>query len=198
MQIAEVDDSFYDSVMDLNVRSLVAASSAAIPFMRRAGHGNIINVTSIAARHGGGNGAVLYASAKGFVSTFTRGLAKEVVRDGIRVNAVSPGVITTPFHERYSTPATSPHSPALPIASDNAPCRTTSRFVATRRPRLRPARSAPPITAPQATSRRVSAPYRAYQTTPPRTTRLLTARSLSSPRLTPRCTPTDNAWHLSP
>ncbi|HEY4137811.1 MAG TPA: SDR family oxidoreductase, partial [Casimicrobiaceae bacterium] len=93
------------SVMDLNVRSLVAASSAAIPFMRRAGHGNIINVTSIAARHGGGNGAVLYASAKGFVSTFTRGLAKEVVKDGIRVNAVSPGVITTPFHERYSTPA---------------------------------------------------------------------------------------------
>jgi len=47
---------------------------------------------------------VLYASAKGFVSTFTRGLAKEVVKDGIRVNAVSPGVITTPFHERYSTP----------------------------------------------------------------------------------------------
>jgi len=105
VQIADVDDAVYDSVVDLNVRSLVAASSAAIPHMRRAGHGNIINVTSIAARHGGGNGAVLYASAKGFVSTFTRGLAKEVVKDGIRVNAVSPGVITTPFHERYSTPA---------------------------------------------------------------------------------------------
>jgi len=105
VQIADVDDAFFDSVMDLNVRSLVAASSAAVPYMRRAGHGNIINVTSIAARHGGGSGAVLYASAKGFVSTFTRGLAKEVVKDGIRVNAVSPGVITTPFHERYSTPA---------------------------------------------------------------------------------------------
>jgi len=103
--IAEVDDAFFDAVMDLNVRSLVAASSAAIPIMRAAGHGNIVNVTSIAARHGGGGGAVLYASAKGFVSTFTRGLAKEVVKDGIRVNAVSPGVITTPFHERYSTPA---------------------------------------------------------------------------------------------
>lgn len=103
--IAEIDDPIFDAVMDLNVRSLVAACSAAIPHMRKRGHGNIINVTSIAARHGGGGGAVMYAAAKGFVSTFTRGLAKEVVKDGIRVNAVSPGVITTPFHERYSTPA---------------------------------------------------------------------------------------------
>ncbi|MHB8496108.1 MAG: SDR family NAD(P)-dependent oxidoreductase [Casimicrobiaceae bacterium] len=103
--IAEVDDAFFDAVVDLNVRSLVAASAAAVPHMRRAGRGNIVNVTSIAARNGGGAGSVIYASAKGFVSTFTRGLAKELVRDGIRVNAVAPGVITTPFHERYSTPA---------------------------------------------------------------------------------------------
>ncbi len=103
--IAEVDDAFFDAVVDLNVRSLVAASAAAVPHMRRAGRGNILNVTSIAARNGGGAGSVIYASAKGFVSTFTRGLAKELVRDGIRVNAVAPGVITTPFHERYSTPA---------------------------------------------------------------------------------------------
>jgi 3-oxoacyl-[acyl-carrier protein] reductase len=47
---------------------------------------------------------VLYAGSKGFVSTMTRGLAKELVKDGIRVNAVAPGVIYTPFHERYSTP----------------------------------------------------------------------------------------------
>jgi 3-oxoacyl-[acyl-carrier protein] reductase len=47
----------------------------------------------------------MYAAAKGFVSTFTHGLAKELVKDNIRVNAVSPGVIATPFHERYSTPA---------------------------------------------------------------------------------------------
>jgi 3-oxoacyl-[acyl-carrier protein] reductase len=103
--IAEVDDAFFDAVMDLNVRSLVAACSAAIPIMRKGARGNIINVTSIAARHGGGGGAVMYAAAKGFVSTFTHGLAKELVKDNIRVNAVSPGVITTPFHERYSTPA---------------------------------------------------------------------------------------------
>ena len=74
-----------------------------IPAMRRQKSGNVINVSSIAARHGGGGGAVLYAGAKGFVSTATQGWAKEVVGDGIRVNAVSPGVITTPFHDRYST-----------------------------------------------------------------------------------------------
>ena len=103
--IGDVDDAFFDAVIDLNVRSLVAACSAAVPHMRKAGGGNIVNVTSVAARTGGGSGAVMYAAAKGFVSTFTRGLAKEVVRDRIRVNAVSPGVIVTPFHERYSTPA---------------------------------------------------------------------------------------------
>ena len=103
--IAEIDDAFFDEVMDLNVRSLVACCSAAVPHMRRGGHGNIINVTSVAARTGGGPGSSMYASAKGFVSTFTHGLAKELVRDNIRVNAVSPGVIVTPFHERYSTPA---------------------------------------------------------------------------------------------
>jgi 3-oxoacyl-[acyl-carrier protein] reductase len=103
--IAEIDDAFYDAVMNLNVRSVVAACSAAVPHMRRGGSGNIINVTSIAARVGGGPGAAMYASSKGFVSTFTHGLAREVVKDNIRVNAVSPGVIATPFHERYSTPA---------------------------------------------------------------------------------------------
>ena len=62
----------------------------------------VINTTSISARHGGGPGAILYGAAKGFVSTITKGLAKELVSDGIRVNAVSPGVILTPFHERDS------------------------------------------------------------------------------------------------
>jgi 3-oxoacyl-[acyl-carrier protein] reductase len=103
--IDEIDDEFFDAVIDLNVRSLVACCSAAVPHMRQGGRGNIINVTSVAARSGGGNGAAMYASAKGFVSTFTHGLAKELVKDNLRVNAVSPGVIVTPFHERYSTPA---------------------------------------------------------------------------------------------
>ena len=102
--VADIDDAVFDEIVNLNVRSMVAACSAAVPHMRRSGRGNIVNVTSIAGRNGGGPGAALYASAKGFVSTFTHGLARELAPENIRVNAVSPGVITTPFHERYSTP----------------------------------------------------------------------------------------------
>ena len=100
----ESDEQHDRAVMDLNAHSVVWASRAAHPWLRRNG-GVIINTTSIAARNGGGGGAVLYAAAKGFVSTFTRGFAKEVVADKIRVNAVAPGVILTPFHERYSSEA---------------------------------------------------------------------------------------------
>ena len=96
--VAEIEDAIFDEILNLNVRSLVAACVAAVPHMRKAKRGNIINVTSIAARHGGGPGSALYASAKGFVSTFTRGLARELAGENIRVNAVSPGVIKTPMH----------------------------------------------------------------------------------------------------
>lgn len=102
--IEQFDDAIFDDVVDLNVRSALAATAAAVPAMRAQGGGNVIFVTSIAARHGGGPGAYLYAGSKGFVSTATHGLAKELARDRIRVNAVSPGVITTPFHEKFSTP----------------------------------------------------------------------------------------------
>jgi 3-oxoacyl-[acyl-carrier protein] reductase len=102
--VAELTDELFDSVLHLNVRSALMCIAAAVPHMRAQGGGNVINVTSVAARHGGGPGAVLYAGSKGFVSTMTRGLAKELVKDNIRVNAVAPGVIHTPFHERYSTP----------------------------------------------------------------------------------------------
>lgn len=102
--VETITDELFDQVLYLNVRSALMCIGAATGFMRRDGGGNIINVTSVAARHGGGAGAALYAGAKGFVSTMTRGLAKELVKDKIRVNAVSPGVILTPFHERYSSP----------------------------------------------------------------------------------------------
>jgi 3-oxoacyl-[acyl-carrier protein] reductase len=102
--IAEYTDEFVDQVLTLNVRQVVWFMTEVVPIMRRQGGGNIINVTSIAARHGGGPGSIIYAGSKGFVATATRGWAKELVKDRIRVNAVSPGVIMTPFHERFSTP----------------------------------------------------------------------------------------------
>jgi 3-oxoacyl-[acyl-carrier protein] reductase len=103
--IEEITDELFDNVLYLNVRSAMMCTAAAVAAMRKQGQGGaVINVTSVAARHGGGAGASLYAGSKGFVSTMTRGLAKELVKDKIRVNAVAPGVITTPFHERFSTP----------------------------------------------------------------------------------------------
>ena len=100
----EVDDAQYDAVMDLNARSVLVATRAAVPHLKKQG-GFVIHTTSIAARNGGAGGATLYAASKGFVSTLTRGQAKELIGFGIRVNAVAPGVILTPFHERYSNEA---------------------------------------------------------------------------------------------
>ena len=97
----EATDAHVQAVIDLNARSVVSMTRAALPWLERQG-GFVINTTSIAARNGGGGGAVLYAAAKGFVSTLTRGQAKELIGKKIRVNAVAPGVIATPFHERYS------------------------------------------------------------------------------------------------
>jgi 3-oxoacyl-[acyl-carrier protein] reductase len=102
VSLDEMDDAQYDRVMDLNARSVVMASRAALPHFRRQGGGNIIHTTSIAARNGGGLGAGLYASAKGFVSTLTRNMAKELAGDNIRVNGVAPGTIATDFHGRHS------------------------------------------------------------------------------------------------
>jgi 3-oxoacyl-[acyl-carrier protein] reductase len=99
--VAEITDDIFDDVIDLNVRSMIMCTRYAVPHMTEGGA--IINLTSVAARHGGGPGASLYAGSKGFVSTATRSLAKELVGKRIRVNAVAPGVIATPFHDKFST-----------------------------------------------------------------------------------------------
>ena len=100
---SEMTDEHYDRVMDLNARSVLTASRVAIPYLKKNG-GFIINTSSVAARNGASGGAGVYGSSKAFVSNVTRGMAKELIASKIRVNAVAPGVIDTPFHERYSTP----------------------------------------------------------------------------------------------
>ncbi len=102
---ADVSEQDYDDIMDLNARSVIVASQAAVAPLKAAGGGFIINTTSVAARNGASGGAGLYGSSKAFVHNVTRGMAKELIPFGIRVNAVAPGVISTPFHERYSTQA---------------------------------------------------------------------------------------------
>lgn len=101
--IEEMGEELWDRVMDVNLKSAFLCCNAVIPIMKKIGWGRIINVTSIAARNGGGFGAGAYSTSKAGVLTLTKSLAKELAGTGILVNAVSPGVISTPFHDEYST-----------------------------------------------------------------------------------------------
>jgi NAD(P)-dependent dehydrogenase (short-subunit alcohol dehydrogenase family) len=99
----EMTDDYWNEVFHLNVSSVFYCTQAVARQMAKQKSGVVINVSSIAGRHGGGPGAICYAAAKGAVLTLTKGLAKELAPLGIRVNGVNPGVILTPFHERFST-----------------------------------------------------------------------------------------------
>jgi 3-oxoacyl-[acyl-carrier protein] reductase len=101
--IVDYTEDLYDKIMDLNVKSVWFLTKACIPYMLGHGEGVIINVASLAARNGGGPGAAIYATAKAAVATMTLALSREVAAKGIRVNAVSPGVIDNHFHEEFST-----------------------------------------------------------------------------------------------
>lgn len=104
MRILEVREETWDEIQDLNLKSAVLCSQAVAGSMIERKRGAIVNVSSIAGRNGGGPGAGAYASAKAGLIAFTKSLAKELAPHRVRVNAVSPGVIDTPFHERFSTP----------------------------------------------------------------------------------------------
>ena len=101
--LVEASDALIDEVFHLNARSMIALCRYVVPHMRQQGGGCIINLTSQAARSGGSMGAGLYSSSKAYISTLTRALAKELVGDGIRVNAVAPGVIATPIHDAHTS-----------------------------------------------------------------------------------------------
>jgi 3-oxoacyl-[acyl-carrier protein] reductase len=101
--LTDLEDDFIDRVFDLNCRQLIHCCRIAADHMVKQGFGNIINVTSIAARNGASPGGSVYAGAKGFVSAFSKSLARELVDKNIRVNCVSPGTIHTAFHDRFST-----------------------------------------------------------------------------------------------
>lgn len=102
--LADMTEEYWNQVMDLNLKSVFLCIKAVWEEMAARRDGCIVNVTSIAGRNGGGLGAVAYAAAKGGVLTYTKGIARELAPHNIRVNAVSPGIIATPFHERYSPP----------------------------------------------------------------------------------------------
>jgi 3-oxoacyl-[acyl-carrier protein] reductase len=97
--IADMTDQLWDEQLNLNLKSIFYCCRAVIPQMVSNKDGVIINLSSIAARMGGAAGGVPYATAKAAVEGFTRGLAKEVADDNIRVVAIAPGAINTPFHK---------------------------------------------------------------------------------------------------
>jgi 3-oxoacyl-[acyl-carrier protein] reductase len=94
----ELSEELVDKVIDLNVRAVIDACQAAVPYLEKAGGGSIINVGSIAGVSGGGPGAAVYGASKAFVHNLTKHLAGLLAAKKIRVNAVAPGVIDTPFH----------------------------------------------------------------------------------------------------
>jgi 3-oxoacyl-[acyl-carrier protein] reductase len=100
--VAEMKETLWDKVMAVNLKSVFLMCRATIPYLKNGSA--IINISSLAARSGGGPGAVPYAAAKGGVLTFTRALAKELAPKRIRVNCVEPGVIATRFHDVFTNP----------------------------------------------------------------------------------------------
>ena len=104
LKILELTEERWDEVMNLNLKSAFLCSQAVAEQMMERKTGAIINVSSIAGRNGGALGSIHYSTAKGGLITFTKGLAKELAAYNVRVNAVSPGVIDTRYHEQFSTP----------------------------------------------------------------------------------------------
>lgn len=104
LRTAELTEERWDEVFALNVKSAFFCAKAVVPKMLEKGKGAIVNVTSIAGSNGGALGSIHYSAAKGAMTAMTKGLAKEFGSQGIQINAVSPGVIDTPFHETFSTP----------------------------------------------------------------------------------------------
>jgi 3-oxoacyl-[acyl-carrier protein] reductase len=89
--------------MNLNAKSAWFITQAVVPGMIERGGGVVVNLSSIAARNGGGVGAAMYAASKATVACFTKGLSRELASKGIRINAVSPGTVLNHFHEVFST-----------------------------------------------------------------------------------------------
>ena len=99
--LAEMDQGFLEDVLRLNVTSAFLTTQSVVPHMNNGG--SIINVASQAGRDGGGGGAAAYATSKGAVMTFTRAMAKELGPGNIRVNCVCPGMISTTFHDTFTS-----------------------------------------------------------------------------------------------
>ena len=97
--VVDASAESWDEILNVNLKSYAFCAKGAIPAMRKAGGGAIVNVASVRSIVAGGNN-IQYDTAKHAVAGLTRGLAMDHGHEGIRVNAVCPGPIFTPFHAR--------------------------------------------------------------------------------------------------
>lgn len=119
--VRQMSLDLWHRTMDLNLHSVLMVSQAFLPDMADRRFGRIVNVSSIAARNGGGPGASAYATAKAGVWAFTKGLAKELAEVGVSVNAIAPGFIDTPFHVKAQTGDLSKVLPGIPMKRIGTP-----------------------------------------------------------------------------
>ncbi len=120
--IEATSEELWDKIMDVNLKSVYLCTQAVIPIMKKKGSGRIINVTSVAARNGGGLGAGHYSAAKAGVLTLTKNLAKELAPTGILVNGISPGVIATRYHDIFTSPENRANAiKSIPLGREGKP-----------------------------------------------------------------------------
>ncbi len=132
-RLEELTEDTWEEIFALNLRSAAFCTQAVAQSMAARKSGAIINVGSIAGRNGGGPGAGAYAAAKAALMSLTRSWARELAPKGVRVNAVAPGVIATPFHETFSTPEMMANFvSAVPLRRVGTPkeCATVIAFLA--------------------------------------------------------------------
>jgi 3-oxoacyl-[acyl-carrier protein] reductase len=101
--IDQASDADIDAIIDLNARAVVTVARAALPHLR-ASKGNLVATTSVAARQAGGPGTPIYSASKAFAQGIVRFLARDLAPEGVRVNAVAPGLILTQLQDRNTTP----------------------------------------------------------------------------------------------
>jgi NAD(P)-dependent dehydrogenase (short-subunit alcohol dehydrogenase family) len=119
--VVEMTAADWDFVVDMNLKSTFLCSQAALPAMLKQKYGKIVNISSIYGFTGNATRSS-YAAAKAGVAAFTKSLALEVVNDGINVNAVAPGRVTTPrVRGRYSDEAWAAAVAQVPMGRAGTP-----------------------------------------------------------------------------